>query len=151
MNSEDDFKLEGEIISTKTLVRSWDEVYKAHINSSKWKNIKEALFKLRGRKCESKLCVEQSSQLEVHHLHYETFGNERFSDLMIVCSSCHPKEDREREKKTEYRKESRRMEKAFQTYMEKKVGHGWEKYNSEADYEEFLEWLETKRLDEYYR
>lgn len=31
------------------------------------------------------------SNIHVHHLDYDSIGNERFTDLMVVCVDCHEK------------------------------------------------------------
>jgi 5-methylcytosine-specific restriction endonuclease McrA len=124
----------------------WRQRYQAHLKSAQWKNTRRDLFRLRGRKCE--LCGKAAASLEVHHLNYERLGKELPSDLQIVCKPCHEEADRKRESKVARKRKSRRVANAFDTWFEKKTGYNpW--YATEADYEEFDEWLERKE-GEYY-
>jgi len=124
----------------------WRQKYEAHLKSAQWKNTRSDLFKLRGRKCE--VCGRASTLLEVHHLNYERLGKEAPSDLQIVCRQCHKKADRNRERKVQQKRESRRKDRAFYTWFEKKTGYdSW--YATESDYQEFDNWLERKE-GEYY-
>jgi 5-methylcytosine-specific restriction endonuclease McrA len=43
---------------------------------------------LAGHRCETPRCGETSS-LQLHHLHYGTFGTERLDDVMMLCDECH--------------------------------------------------------------
>lgn len=124
----------------------WRQRYNAHLKSAQWKNTRRDLFRLRGRKCE--VCGKPSLSLEVHHLNYDRLGKEAPSDLQIVCKPCHEEADRKRERKMANERESRRISNAFHTWFEKKTGYdSW--YATEADYDEFDEWLERKD-SEYY-
>lgn len=31
----------------------------------------------------------RKSNIHVHHVDYDRIGNERFSDLMVICADCH--------------------------------------------------------------
>lgn len=63
--------------------------YYDYIKSDKWKQL-TAKFKLfKGGKCEK--CLSKNN-LQTHHIHYKTLGNESFSDLMLLCGDCHKKE-----------------------------------------------------------
>ncbi len=78
--------------------------------------------------------------LEVHHLHYETLGNETLKDVQVVCLDCHPKADLEREKESSLRCADRQFENGYDTYMRKKYGDGfYADHESRRDYSEWLE------------
>jgi hypothetical protein len=64
--------------------------YDTYIASSAWKAKRIARLSLDGNRCV--VCKHDGSayRLEVHHIHYENFGNENVTyDLMTVCSRCH--------------------------------------------------------------
>jgi len=59
-------------------------------DSQEWTDIKENLFKIRGKKCEE---CGRKKNIQVHHLTYVRFGgNELEEDLKILCSKCHTDE-----------------------------------------------------------
>src|SRR5688500_3895115 len=49
-------------------------------------------------------CGERS-MLAVHHLHYETLGDEGLDDLQALCEDCHADADAEREDEASERRE----------------------------------------------
>lgn len=65
------------------------EEYLTYLSSDKWKQIR--LAKLH----ESNICyVCQRSKdgdiiLDIHHKTYSNFGNEKLSDLLVLCRECH--------------------------------------------------------------
>lgn len=67
--------------------------YNEYMKSDKWFIRKQRLFRKRGYVCE--MCAA-TWPLEVHHLNYDRLGHELDDDLLIVCTSCHPKADRKR-------------------------------------------------------
>lgn len=157
--SSDEFFLEAQLkenISPSARASTFDQSveYKKYIGSAKWRNIRKALFKMRGKKCES--CGYGSATLEVHHLTYDRFGNENLADLKILCKPCHDKADREREAEQEAAFEqqredweSERDQRAFETFCEKKYGPSLYGYG-EAEWEEFVAWRERKSEEEFY-
>jgi hypothetical protein len=69
------------------------EEYLAYLKSDRWQRKRsEALVraKYRCEKCGAK-CSVGIEQLHVHHKTYRRLGNERASDLMVVCRGCHDK------------------------------------------------------------
>ena len=60
--------------------------YRAYLRSDKWKEIRLALFKMRGKKCEN---CSRTKLLHIHHLTYERIFNEQLTDLQILCKDCH--------------------------------------------------------------
>jgi 5-methylcytosine-specific restriction endonuclease McrA len=108
----------------------WRKKYEKHIKSQKWRNIRDSMFKLRGKKCES--CGESSYALEVHHLTYERMGNESPKDLMVLCKECHKKEDNKRKHNSFVKRRNARINKAFMTWClnseAEPDGHEWERF-----------------------
>jgi hypothetical protein len=51
----------------------------------------------------------RKTDLRLHHLTYERFGNERLDDVQIVCSVCHPSADDERRQKEHAERNMKRM------------------------------------------
>ena len=64
--------------------------YQKYLQSEEWKTKRRAkLDDCRGRcECEGG-CFRQATQ--IHHLHYDTLGNESFDDLQALCPKCHMK------------------------------------------------------------
>lgn len=62
--------------------------YKAYMRSSQWKEKRHAKLEACNSKCECEGgCTRQATQ--VHHLHYDTLGNESMDDLQALCPKCH--------------------------------------------------------------
>ncbi len=110
--------------------------YEVYIKSARWKNLRELLFRVRGKKCE--VCGYPAPSLDVHHLDYERFGKERLQDLQIVCRDCHERQDRKRERQQSKRREMRRLDAAFVTWCER----GGIVEPDEYEWERFVEWMD---------
>ncbi len=64
--------------------------YKKYVKSDEWKAKRQAKLEDCQYKCECEGgCSRQATQ--VHHLHYDTLGNESFGDLQALCPKCHMK------------------------------------------------------------
>ena len=61
--------------------------YEEYLESDMWRSKRELILSLRPI-CE--VCKTKKAT-QVHHLHYNTTGNESSKDLLVVCSSCHEK------------------------------------------------------------
>ena len=62
--------------------------YKAYMRSDEWKALREKKLEACQHKCECEGgCCREATQ--VHHLHYETLGNESLQDLQALCAKCH--------------------------------------------------------------
>jgi len=67
--------------------------YYRYIKSAEWKKKRWELIDqifpeddfIRCQECDSIL----GDEFEVHHLHYDTLGNETESDVLVLCSDCH--------------------------------------------------------------
>jgi 5-methylcytosine-specific restriction endonuclease McrA len=78
------------------------EEYQKYIRSKEWKQRASRMRKLAGYRCQR--CGKKGVPLDVHHLTYERFGNERDSDLLVVCRPCHRIEDNIRRGKNKSRR-----------------------------------------------
>ena len=72
-----------------------DMPYKYYITSWQWYDKRDYILKLGNYTCEK--CLKSKEKyprliLNVHHIHYNSLGNEGRHDLMILCSKCHKKE-----------------------------------------------------------
>lgn len=62
--------------------------YKAYMRSSQWKEKRQAKLEACNSKCECEgRCTREATQ--IHHLHYDTLGNESMDDLQALCPKCH--------------------------------------------------------------
>lgn len=60
--------------------------YNQYINSPRWQAKRQQALKFYGSRC---MVCRSQQKLQVNHLSYENFGNERMSEMSILCSSCH--------------------------------------------------------------
>jgi hypothetical protein len=72
--------------------------YQRRISGAEWKSLKLSVIEQRGRLCER--CKEESSSLELHHVHYATLGFEKAEDVELLCKTCHAMADEMRQGKT---------------------------------------------------
>jgi 5-methylcytosine-specific restriction endonuclease McrA len=64
--------------------------YKKYIVSKAWKERRQLLLETQGTKCE--MCGHDHQKAKhVHHNNYKTRGEEKDSDLMVLCPDCHNK------------------------------------------------------------
>jgi len=64
------------------------EEYHIYLQSAGWKNIRKQKIAEANNRCE--ICGYKKT-LEIHHLNYNTIGNENLNDLQVVCHDCHQK------------------------------------------------------------
>ncbi len=64
--------------------------YKKYLNSSHWKQFRINALAYYGTCCT--VCSNRTRKLHVHHLNYDSLGNESFDDVTILCSKCHQDE-----------------------------------------------------------
>ncbi|MCH7410167.1 HNH endonuclease [Belliella sp. DSM 111904] len=62
----------------------------AYYSSPEWRD-KRIIMLARAKNTCNRCHVMQSSGLHVHHKTYENFGNEKMSDLEVLCEPCHEK------------------------------------------------------------
>ena len=82
--------------------KPWADRYAAHIKSAYWAELKRKVIKRRGKKCER--CCKEGGPLDLHHLHYRTFGRERQKDVQLLCRPCHEVEDKSRKERGDARR-----------------------------------------------
>ncbi len=106
------------------------EYHKA-ISSQRWRELKERVIVLRGKACEG--CGTKRGRLDLHHDTYERLGNERLSDLRILCPDCHRAEDILRAERGVVSGTRKRAEAEVRYYwarvagcMASRYGEGWE-------------------------
>lgn len=63
--------------------------YKDYLASDRWKAFATEAKVMTGGRCQG--CDRETWSLHVHHLTYERLGNERATDVWVVCGSCHLK------------------------------------------------------------
>lgn len=106
--------------------------YEEYIKSAEWKTKREERLKIDGYKC---VICKSETNLQVHHLHYETLGNEDpLHDLVTVCNSqCHRYFDTI-ERYQRYQKRQRKAEIISQTVQERKdIQYGMENITVSID------------------
>lgn len=73
----------------ETMSISQTEKYKTYLQSPRWLEFSTDAKMATGGRCQG--CDRETWNLQVHHLTYERLGNERASDVWVVCGSCHLK------------------------------------------------------------
>lgn len=78
--------------------------YLNYLQSQEWQEVRERVFKQRGRKCER--CNEdlRGKKADVHHKHYRNLFNEKLEDLEVLCRPCHNLEHKDKRKKSNIKK-----------------------------------------------
>ena len=64
--------------------------YNEYINSDEWKQKREEIFKLKGRRCN--ICGTTFGLIDCHHLNYDHFKHEEeneYADVIPLCRDCH--------------------------------------------------------------
>ncbi len=62
--------------------------YRKYMQSKAWKEKRQAKLDACSGKCECEGgCIREATQ--VHHLHYDSLGNEGLDDLQALCPKCH--------------------------------------------------------------
>ena len=64
--------------------------YSEYLKTQHWKSIRKYKYKAADYHCQKCRCVNK--KLHVHHLTYESRGNESMNDLIVLCADCHKKE-----------------------------------------------------------
>ena len=109
--------------------------YKDRISSAEWFQLCCRLKRERGNKCDR--CGKHYPFLEVHHLTYARLGNERDSDLEVLCNDCHTVADYERKEQKKETREKRMMAWACTVY-----GDNWkQRYNTDFIKQEYSKFL----------
>lgn len=119
---------------------SHSQQYREVLKSKRWKEFSRYAVHQAQNECQR--CGMPKKPLHVHHLHYDTLGNEKLTDVEVVCRDCHPEADEERAKASEIRADDRRFHNGYETYMRKKYGEGFE--DDYASRQEFHEWKQSQ-------
>jgi 5-methylcytosine-specific restriction endonuclease McrA len=64
----------------------WRRRYEAHLQSAKWKALREKVIERAKGYCEG---CGHNKATQAHHLSYERMGEEMLFDLVAVCDDCH--------------------------------------------------------------
>jgi 5-methylcytosine-specific restriction endonuclease McrA len=110
--------------------------YREYMQSQAWRDLRVDRIEHAGFRCERCGVEGTWSSLQVHHLHYETLGEEEYDDLKVVCIPCHEIEDEERAARTE----AAVYEKRLDGWATKVYGEYW---YEDLDYDEVNEAFET--------
>ncbi len=62
--------------------------YEEYLKSEKWKEKRKEIYILRNKKCEICKC-KLYGHYHIHHKTYKRLGEERNSDLILLCEKCH--------------------------------------------------------------
>lgn len=60
--------------------------YNRYLQSNEWFELRKRKLESVGNACEK---CEFGYELRVHHLTYERIGQEKLSDLKVLCARCH--------------------------------------------------------------
>lgn len=144
---------EEDIEQPKSRKMTWKEKYYEVIASARWKKIRQRFINKANGTCPKcgwkKESWDKSRTLDLHHKTYERLGNERDSDLELVCSVCHAKADIDRAAKNRREAEIKRsiaLDNArFDGWARKVYGDDYydedgDKYRRYADWAERQEW-----------
>ena len=61
--------------------------YPDYLKGDHWRGVKERYFASKLKK-ECNVC-KRKDRLDLHHKSYKRFGNERLTDLVYLCRTCH--------------------------------------------------------------
>lgn len=61
--------------------------YQQYLRSEHWQKRRRKLLSGAGYMCEE--CGASHCELHVHHKDYSRRGNERYTDLLVLCKKCH--------------------------------------------------------------
>lgn len=65
--------------------------YNAYLKSAHWLKMRKAKIKWHDGKAKCAVCGKESPNVQLHHVSYKHLGNERPSDLVVLCAECHEK------------------------------------------------------------
>jgi len=74
--------------SVYLITRNYKIVYHSYLNSKNWHDKRNQMLKFANYKCSR---CNETENLQVHHLNYNTIGEESLGDLEVVCVNCHKK------------------------------------------------------------
>ena len=111
----------GKVVGDKA---NWQKVYKDYLQSDVWKEKRKQVLIRADCKCEK--CKAIIIDPDVHHLNYDRVGgNEKLTDLLVLCYSCHQDADAKRDSKTVERRTDALYEARLNGFATRKYGDGW--------------------------
>ena len=63
--------------------------YDKYLHGKHWKSMRKKALTHADYQCQ--LCSSKDSVLEVHHNNYDSLGDEKLKDLLVLCRPCHRK------------------------------------------------------------
>jgi 5-methylcytosine-specific restriction endonuclease McrA len=116
-------------------MRGPSKEYREYLQSLRWLATRDAALARACHKCQR---CGATKNLEVHHKHYKSLGQEKPEDLEVLCIPCHDEADVVRRRRNHW-------EAGLNTFATKKYGEDWA---STGDWdliaEEFDEWRERR-------
>ena len=82
----DDRELFNVETKVQLIDRNYKNVYHAYLQTKEWYDKRNQVLKFSDYKCNR---CEETENLQVHHLNYNSIGDESMNDLEVVCKSCH--------------------------------------------------------------
>lgn len=70
------------------------ESYQDYLESYLWKNKRDWIIQLANFKCQN---CGSNKGLVVHHINYNSVGNESIEDVEVLCKKCHSEKHKEDE------------------------------------------------------
>lgn len=130
------------------IAQDQDQQYAEYIRSPAWRQLRQQALEAAGHRCQKCGISKWSATLEVHHLTYDRFGQERLTDLVVLCESCHQNADAERKVQVRL-KNARALEAArFDGWASKVYGDDWQdRCDPEMVSERYERWLERKAAE----
>jgi 5-methylcytosine-specific restriction endonuclease McrA len=91
--------------------------YKQYLNSAKWGEIRKLALKVANHRCAE---CGTGNRLHVHHLTYARLGNERITDLQVLCKDCHWTAHHPGEQRPSRKKRKRKQDIGYRRLGEKR-------------------------------
>jgi len=100
--------------------------YAKYIASTNWRSIASAMKTYANYICQRCKAKFHPGELDVHHRNYDSFGNERMSDLEVVCrAECHALADAQRIEQVSICREQRQSDAATRSFLSQKYGENY--------------------------
>jgi 5-methylcytosine-specific restriction endonuclease McrA len=116
--------------------------YQLVLLSPRWRKLRARRIASSSGKCEK--CKKGSKKFELHHLHYDTLGEERDEDVELLCLSCHKEVHEEWEQDASDRAWDSCVDASLDTWRSNFLNRkGYSP--SDADEREFIEYISTNR------
>lgn len=88
--------MQPDLFGTPLTEPTFADEYAEYIRSPQWRRKAAAALARADYRCERCGLSRYSRRLEVHHITYERFKQERPEDLEVLCPQCHEQADAER-------------------------------------------------------